>query len=81
MILIGKLLIYPPEVSGNPIMPSSSKAGETDEGNYDFCPAQYLFHNSKGSLTCGKIQRHGAGGFTSPSKEGVLRIFIAPCRV
>jgi hypothetical protein len=32
---------------------------------------------SKGFLTCGKILRHGADGFTSPPKEGVLRIFIA----
>jgi hypothetical protein len=29
------------------------------------------------SLTCSKISRHGANGFTSPPKEGVLRIFIA----
>jgi hypothetical protein len=29
-----------------------------------------------GILTCRKILRHGAAGFTSPSKEGVLRISI-----
>jgi hypothetical protein len=28
-------------------------------------------------LTCHKILRHGAGGFTSRPKEVVLRIFIA----
>jgi hypothetical protein len=33
-------------------------------------------HTSKGFLTCRKIL-HGADGFTSPPKEGVLRIFIA----
>jgi len=34
-------------------------------------------HTSKGSLTCRKIFRHGADGFTSPPKEGVLRNFIS----
>jgi hypothetical protein len=29
-----------------------------------------------GFLTCRKILRHGADGFTSPPKEVVLRIFI-----
>jgi hypothetical protein len=28
-------------------------------------------------LTCRKMLRHGASGFTSPPKEGVLRISIA----
>jgi hypothetical protein len=40
--------------------------------------SQSLFiHTSKGSLTCLIILRHGADGFTSAAKEGVLRIFIA----
>jgi hypothetical protein len=30
-----------------------------------------------GSFTCRKA-RHGADGFTSPPKEGVLRIFFRP---
>jgi hypothetical protein len=34
-------------------------------------------HTSKVSLTWRKILRHGADGFTSPLKEGVLSIFIA----
>jgi hypothetical protein len=34
-------------------------------------------HTSKGSLTCRKIFIHGADGFTSPPKEGVLRNFIS----
>jgi hypothetical protein len=38
-------------------------------------------HTSNGSLTCHKILRHGAYGFASPPKEGVLRIFIALGRV
>jgi hypothetical protein len=33
-------------------------------------------HTSKGLLTSRKILRYGADGFTFPSKEGVLRIFI-----
>jgi hypothetical protein len=56
---------------------SSSKVGGGCEGNYEFCLTQYLFHLSKGSLTCRKILRHGADGFTSPAMEGVQRIFIA----
>jgi hypothetical protein len=56
---------------------SSSKAGGTGERNNKFCLTKYLFHTSKGSLSCRKIVQHGADGFTSPPKEGVLRIFIA----
>jgi hypothetical protein len=35
------------------------------------------FHASKCYLTYRKIVRRGADGYTSPSKEGVLRTFIA----
>jgi hypothetical protein len=38
--------------------------------------SQYLKY-FKGSLTCRKILRHGTSGFTSHSKKGVLRTFIA----
>jgi hypothetical protein len=31
----------------------------------------------KRSLTCLKVLRHGTSGFTSSTKEGLLRIFIA----
>jgi hypothetical protein len=55
---------------------SSSKAGKSSKGNDEFCLMKYLFHTSKGSLTCCKILHHGADGFTSPPKEGVLQIFI-----
>jgi hypothetical protein len=34
-------------------------------------------HISKGFLTCRKILRCGTDGFTTPPKEGVLRIFVA----
>jgi hypothetical protein len=37
---------------------------------------RHLFHISKGFSTCRKIL-HGADGFTSPPKEGLLRIFVA----
>jgi hypothetical protein len=36
----------------------------------------YIFHTSKGPLTCHQILRHGTNGFTFLPKE-VLRIFIA----
>jgi hypothetical protein len=34
-------------------------------------------HTSNESLTCRKILRHGTDGFSSPPKEGVLRVFVA----
>jgi hypothetical protein len=34
-------------------------------------------HTSRGSPACSKMLRHEADGFTSPPKEGVLRICIA----
>jgi hypothetical protein len=52
--------------------PSRSKSGGTGEGNDEFCLAKYFFH----TLICRQILRHAASGFTSPPKEGVLRIFI-----
>jgi hypothetical protein len=39
---------------------------------------KYFFHISKGSLTCRKILRHRADGFTNPPKEGVLQISVDP---
>jgi hypothetical protein len=37
----------------------------------------YLFHTLKICLTCCKILRHGASGFTSPPMEGAERSGIA----
>jgi hypothetical protein len=34
-------------------------------------------YTSQDIFTCSKISRHGTSGFTTPQKEGVLRIFIA----
>jgi hypothetical protein len=38
---------------------------------------KYLFHTPQGYLTCRKIFRHRADGFTSPPKEVTVQIFIA----
>jgi hypothetical protein len=53
------------------------KAEGTGEENYEFCLTNIFFHTLKASLTCRKILRHGADGFISPPREGVLWIFIA----
>jgi hypothetical protein len=54
-----------------------AERGETGrEMAAEFCPSASLSY-LKVSLTCLKILRHGADGFTSPPKEVVLRIFIA----
>jgi hypothetical protein len=45
------------------------------EGNENLVyPSPWDF---KSSLTCHKILQHGASGFTSHLKEGVLQIFVA----
>jgi hypothetical protein len=51
----------------------SSKSGGTGRRNDEFGLTKYLFHTSKGFVTFRKILRHGANGFSSPSKKGVLR--------
>jgi hypothetical protein len=41
---MGKLLIRPPELTGFlPVEPSSSKAGETMKGKYEFLPYEISF--------------------------------------
>jgi hypothetical protein len=66
--ICGKLLTRPPELSYNPTSRVIwEQVGGMDEG------VEYV----KGSLTCCKILQHGASGFTSHLKEGVLWIFIA----
>jgi hypothetical protein len=60
--------------AGTPSSKSREKLGE-------FFPlillVKYFSHTPQGSLTCRKILRHGADGFTPPPKEVVLRISIA----
>jgi hypothetical protein len=54
----------------------SSKEGELAKEVMNFVSRSIAFI-PYGSLTCRKILPHGTDGFTSPPKEGVLRIFIA----
>jgi hypothetical protein len=54
-----------------------SKLGETWREMAVTLPTKYLFHIPRGSLTFRKISRHFTDGFSSSSKEVVLRIFIA----
>jgi hypothetical protein len=54
---------------------SSSTAGRTGEGNYEFGLAKY-FCSYFEVFACCKILRHGASSFTSPPKEGGLQMFI-----
>jgi hypothetical protein len=62
MMPAGDTSWYLPELSGSP----------TSRDIW----SEYLWYNN-GSLTCHKILQHGASGFTSHPKEGVVRIFIA----
>jgi hypothetical protein len=57
--------------------PSSSEAGETSVRNKaaEFC-LQSIYFNARKVLLHAVNPRHGTGGFTSPPKEVVLRIFI-----
>jgi hypothetical protein len=61
------LAVLPAEASG-----ASMKNGRRSE-NFAYQYLKYL----KGSFTCRKILRHGASGFTSHPKKGVLHVFIA----
>jgi hypothetical protein len=72
-----KHLIRLPELSGN--LTNSHLVGKLEELTKKIMNLayEYLIRISKGFLTCHKILRHGVFGFTSPPKEGVLRIFIA----
>jgi hypothetical protein len=72
----GKLLTDPPELSGSPTSRVIwEQVGRMDEG-VKILHIQYLRYLSQ-YLTCCKILRHGASGFTSHPKEGVLQIVIA----
>jgi hypothetical protein len=59
------------------ILPAESKAGGTGKGNDEFGLRSIFVYTSKGFLTCCKIVRHGASGFTSCPKEGMPQIFNA----
>jgi hypothetical protein len=72
MISTGELT-GPPELSGKP---TSSHLVERQEElakeimNFAFRSISFVLRIS---VTCRKIFRHGADGFTSPPKEGVLQ--------
>jgi hypothetical protein len=56
---------------------SGSKQEEWANGIINLALGTVFVLTGKGFLAYRKILRHGADGFTSPLKEGVLRIFIA----
>jgi hypothetical protein len=70
-----RALWQPPVLSGGPLSRDISGAsrimGKGNENLVYSSPRDF-----KRSLTCRKILRHGTSGFTSHSKEGVLRIFV-----
>jgi hypothetical protein len=66
-------------MSGGKHLICSSKREElAKEINMNLALRSTFVHTSKDSLTCCKILRHGAFGFISPPKEGVLQIFFCP---
>jgi hypothetical protein len=69
------LLTRLPELYGSPSSRDIWREWEEWMKEWEFPHTQYLWYVN-GSLTCRKILRHGAPGFTSHPKEGVLRMFI-----
>jgi hypothetical protein len=74
----GNIPIRPPERS-LAVLPESSSSKQDAWAKEMMASAlrSIFVHTSKVIFTCRKILRHGASGFTSTPKEGVLRIFIA----
>jgi hypothetical protein len=71
-----KLLISPPELSGNPTSIHLAAEQEELEKELTNLALRSIFgHTSKRFLTCRKIL-DGADGFTSPPMEVALPIFI-----
>jgi hypothetical protein len=58
----------------------SSKGGGTGEENDEFCLMKYLFHTSKGALTCREMLRYGADGFT-PIQRKAFCEFLSPLKI
>jgi hypothetical protein len=75
------LHIQPPEISDSnqqrQLVTKQEKLGKTC---LLILQAKYLCHTPQGSLTCRKLERHGADSFTSPPKEVVLRI-LSPLKI
>jgi hypothetical protein len=78
MISIGEIswFVHQSSLAILPAEISSIKAGETGWRKWLALPSIFV-HTSKRCLTCRKTLRRVANGFTSPPKEGVLRIIIA----
>jgi hypothetical protein len=73
-----KLLIRSPELSGNPTSSHLVAYQEKLAKKIMTLALRIIFtHTSKEFLTCRKILRHWADGFTSGWKEGMLWILIA----
>jgi hypothetical protein len=80
MISTGELLIRSTELFGDPTS-SHLVAEHKDLAKAMNLAVRSIFvHTSMGFLTYRQVLRHGAD-FTSPPKEGVLRLFIALGRV
>jgi hypothetical protein len=56
----------------------SSSSKQQVKEMMNFALRSIVVYTSKGFLTYLKILRHGASGFISPPKEGILRIFYRP---
>jgi hypothetical protein len=56
-----------------------AKQGKLGEKCPLILPAKYLCHTPQGSLTCRKVLRHGADGFTSPPKKS-CNVFLSPLK-
>jgi hypothetical protein len=71
------LLTRPPELSGNHTSSHLVASRRNGRRKWWIWPSEvFLFILPNIFFTCSKILRHGVDGFTSASKESVLRIFI-----
>jgi hypothetical protein len=77
----GKITICPAQLCGNPTSCHlAATQEELGDENDEFGLTKYICKYFEGLLTCRKILRHGADGFISPPKEGVLG-FLSPIKL
>jgi hypothetical protein len=74
-------LIHPPELSGKSRQTHLVAKQREIWREWSVNSADEVCLSCFAGLTCCKILRHGAGGFTSPPKEGVPRIIISPLKM
>jgi hypothetical protein len=72
----GKLLICPPELSGNPTSSHLVASRRNGQKEWEFGLVKYFCSYLHVIFTCQKILWHGASSVTSPLKEGVVWISI-----